>query len=112
MLDGFDALLFIRPALGGRRVRHVTKRHQLGLLSVVERTAHLDGIALREAHARFEEIERALPPTRPTDSVALVMMTVGTLSNSCSRITGPMSIGAAARVSLGFPRRLSYVSSQ
>ena len=39
-------------------------------------------------------------------SVALVMMTLGTLSNSCSRSVAPTSSGAAATVSLGRPPRV------
>ena len=34
------------------------------------------------------------------------MITVGTLSKSCSRMAGPMSIGAAVSVNRGVPRRL------
>ena len=49
---------------------------------------------------------------RPVANVALVMITVGTRSNSCSRNSGPMSIGAADRVMRGRCRLLAATSTQ
>ena len=54
----------------------------------------------------MRDLKKSNEPCLPTDSVALVMTTVGTLSNNCSRSAGPISIGAAASVTRGAPRRL------
>ena len=58
VLDRFDARLFVVAALGAGRIGHVAQRDQLGLLAVVERAADLNRVALRQADARLEEVER------------------------------------------------------
>ena len=63
---------------------------------IVERAAQLQLVGLRQADPRPEESRTTRG--RPTASVALVRITVGTLPNSCSRSAGPTSIGAAASV--------------
>ena len=68
-------------------------RDQLCLARIIEWAAQAVRIDLRQSDARLEKIERSFSPTA---SVALVMMTEPTFSNSSVRSTGPTSIGAAA----------------
>ena len=62
----------------GRRVGHLAEQVQLDLLAEVERAAELQRVGVVQAEPLLEVAESR--PRRRRDSVALVRMTVGTLS--------------------------------